>query len=473
MAAAQTRCSREPALVTCADSSSSATPTSRAPSSELHGGAWRPAVSTAAAHRPDREPQALAGAYAGSVRLRPLPRRETPSTDLAPRERLPRDVLVLGAVAFFVMLGFGVVIPVLPVFVRQFGVGYLEVGAVVSAFALARLAMTPFTGWLIDRMGERTMLAVGIGIVALSSGLVGLAETYPAVLLLRGAGGIGSALFSVSALSLLFAATAPSMRGRATSFYHGGFLVGGMAGPAVGGLLAVISLRAPFFFYAGTLLIAGLIGLLLLRTSRGEAHDEGAVRIPLRTVLRDVRFRAASLANFAQGWGSMGVRTALVPVLVVELLHESPGWTGVAIAIAAVAQTIALGPAGRFIDTVGRRPALIGALVVDGAVLLAIPFVGSLWLLIVLLCVYGVAAAFLGPASAASVADAAGPRNARPLAIYSAFADAGTILGPLVAGALLDAFSYPVAFASATLFLGLAALYALRMPRRDDPASLP
>ncbi|MFC0682273.1 MFS transporter [Lysobacter korlensis] len=393
--------------------------------------------------------------------------------ELTPRERLPRDVLVLGAVAFFVMLGFGVVIPVLPVFVRQFGVGYLEVGAVVSAFALMRLAMTPFTGWLIDRVGERTMLSVGIGLVAVSSALVGLAQSYVEVLLLRGAGGIGSALFSVSAMSLLFAATAPSMRGRAMSFYHGGFLIGGMAGPAVGGLLAVISLRAPFFFYAATLTIAGLIGLLMLRTSRGADAGDAPARVPLPTVLRDVRFRAACLANFAQGWGSMGVRSALIPVLVVELLHESPAWTGVAFAIAAVAQTLALAPAGRFIDTVGRRPALVVAFTVTGGVMLAIPFVSSLPLLIGLLCVYGAAAAFLGPASAASVGDAAGPRNARPLAIYSAFSDAGTILGPLAAGALLDAFSYPAAFASATLFMVLAAAYALRMPRRDHAASLP
>ena len=405
-------------------------------------------------------------AYAGWVRLRLLPRRKQQPSELGPRERLPRDVLVLGAVAFFVMLGFGVVIPVLPVFVREFGVGYLEVGAVVSAFALARLAMTPFTGTLIDRMGERTMLAVGIGIVALSSALVGLAESYLAVLLLRGAGGIGSALFSVSAMSLLFAATSASMRGRAMSFYHGGFLIGGMAGPAVGGLLAVISLRAPFFFYAGTLTVAGLIGLLLLRTSRGANPEDAPARVPLRTVLGDIRFRAACLANFAQGWGSMGVRSALLPVLVVELLHESPVWTGVAFAIAAVAQTLALAPAGRFIDTVGRRPALVGAFMVGGGIMLVIPFVSSLPMLIVLLCVYGAAAAFLGPASAASVGDAAGPRNARPLAIYSAFSDAGTILGPLAAGALLDAFSYPAAFASATLFMGVAALYALRMPGR-------
>ncbi|MET1043213.1 MAG: MFS transporter [Microbacteriaceae bacterium] len=388
------------------------------------------------------------------------------SRERLPRERLPRDAYVLGLIAFFVMVGFGVVIPVLPVYVREFGVGYLEVGAVVSAFALMRLVVTPFCGRLIDRIGERTILAIGIGIVAVSSGLVGLATDYAQVLVLRGAGGIGSALFTVSAITLLLGSASATQRGRAMSLYQGGFLIGGMAGPAVGGLLATISLRAPFFFYAGTLLIAGLIGLLLLQPARPRtARDAAPLPIPLREVLRDVRFRAACLANFAQGWGTMGVRTALIPVLVVELLHETATFTGVAFAVAAVAQALALAPAGRFVDRVGRRPALVGAFAVAGGLLLAIPFVHSSAALIVLLALYGAAAAFMGPATAASVGDAAGPRNARPVAIYSAFSDAGAIAGPLVAGALLDAFSYPAAFASATVFMLIAALYALRMPR--------
>lgn len=403
------------------------------------------------------------------ARLSSLLRWPRPTRGGAEQARLPRDVFVLGVVGFFVMLGFGVVIPVLPVFVRDFGVGYLEVGAVISAFALMRLVVTPFTGWFIDRIGERAMLTIGLTIVAISSALVGVADSYAAVLLLRGAGGIGSALFSVSGMSLLLASTPPSLRGRAMSVYQGGFLIGGMAGPAVGGILAVISLRAPFFFYAATLLVSGAIALVMLRTTRGSSSDTGVARIPLSVVFRDTRFRAACLANFAQGWGSMGVRSALIPVLVVELLHESAVWTGVAFAIAAVAQTLALGPAGTFIDTVGRRPAMVGAFAIGGAVLLVIPHVSSMPMLIVLLCIYGVTAAFMGPSAAASLGDAAGPRNARPVAIYSAFADAGTILGPLAAGALLDAFSYPVAFASATVFMILAALYGLRMPRRLDP----
>ena len=375
---------------------------------------------------------------------------------------------MLGLIAFFVMVGFGVVIPVLPVFVRSFDVGYTEVGAVISAFALMRLVASPFCGKLIDWGGERTILAVGIGIVAVSSAMVGIAQSYLEVLLLRGAGGIGSAMFSISAMTLLLGTTDRSMRGRAVGFYQGGFLIGGMAGPALGGLLAIISLRAPFFFYAGTLLVAGAVGLAFLRPSSGEvaeAASEPVPVIPFRRVLADPRFRAACLANFASGWASLGVRSALVPVLVVEVLHRTELWTGIAFAIAAVAQTLALGPAGKFVDTVGRRPAIIGAYALAAAVMVAIPFAGDIWMLTALLCVYGIAAAFMGTAPAAAVGDAAGGRSGQPVAIFSAFSDLGAIVGPLAAGALLDALSYQAAFGSAVVLMLAASVYALRMPR--------
>ncbi|MEO7349674.1 MAG: MFS transporter [Terrimesophilobacter sp.] len=386
------------------------------------------------------------------------------------KPRLSRETVVLGLIAFFVMIGFGVVIPVLPVFIRSFNVGYTEVGAVVAAFALARFVVSPFVGKLISWGGERTILATGIGIVAVSSAMVGLAQTYPEVLILRGAGGIGSAMFSISAMSLLLGTTPPDRRGRAVGFYQGGFLIGGMAGPAIGGLLAVISLRAPFFFYAGTLVIAGVVGLLFLKPIPQEVREGGAdaVRaVPFRVVLADERFRAACIANFASGWSSLGVRSALIPILVVELLHKEELWTGIAFAIAAVAQTLALGPAGTFVDKVGRKPAIIGSYAVAAAVMMAIPFAGNIAVLIVLLSIFGVAAAFMGTAPAASVGDAAGARSGQPVAVFSAISDLGAIVGPLVAGALLDAFSYPAAFASAVILLALASLYALRMPRQS------
>jgi len=366
------------------------------------------------------------------------------------------------------MVGFGVVIPVLPVFVREFGVGYTEVGAVISAFALMRLLAAPLVGTLVDKVGERVILSSGIIIVSASTALTGLAQSYAEVLIMRGLGGIGSAMFSISAMSLLLATTAPTLRGRAVGFYQGGFLLGGMTGPAIGGFLAALSLRAPFFFYAATLLVAGIIGIALLRSPSQhvrEQRDAERPPIPLRVVLSDRRYRAAIVANLAVGWSSFGVRTALIPVLIVEVLHESTVWTGIAIAIAAVAQTLALAPAGRIVDTVGRRPAIIGAFTAAAVAMIAIPFAGDIWTLIALVSVYGVASAFMGTAPAAAVGDAAGGRTGTPVALFSAVADLGAIVGALVAGILVDLLSFHAAFATAMVLLLAASLYAAaRMP---------
>jgi len=371
---------------------------------------------------------------------------------------------VLGLVAFCVAVGFGVLVPVLPVFARSFGVGNTEVGAVISAFALMRLISSPFCGWLIKIFSERIIMATGIFIVAISSGLAGISRSYLQLLALRGVGGIGSAMFTVSAFTLLLTSVEAGVRGRAAGFFQAGFLIGGITGPAVGGVLAAISLTAPFFFYAGTLVIAGTVGLLLLRRRSAEP-TETVEPVSFRAVVGDARYQAACVTNLAQGWTSFGVRSSLVPVLVVELLHRPASWTGIAFACAAVVQTIAVGPAGRFTDTVGRRPAMILGGTVAAASIMAVPLAPNIWLLIVVLCVYGVASAFLGTAPAAAVGDAAGSRSGTAVAVFSMCADIGAIIGPLVAGLLADTLSYAAAFGAGAILMLIAAALSWRMPR--------
>lgn len=382
---------------------------------------------------------------------------------------------VLGVISFFVAVGFGVVIPVLPVFARSFGVGQLETGLVISAFAVMRLVTSPVTGRLIDRWGERVILTLGILIVAASSAAMGLAQTYGQLLVLRAAGGIGSSMFSVSAMTLLIRSVPDSHRGRATGTFQTGFLIGNMTGPAVGGLLAAISIRAPFFFYAATLVAAAAVGLFRLRGPR--AGTAGASQSatstparPFRSILADSRYRAALACNFANGWTSFGIRSSLTPVLVVEVLHRDPVWTGLAIAIASVVQTIALRPAGRFVDRVGRRPAMIAGSLLGGASMLAVAFVPDIWSLIGVLCVYALAVSLMGTAPAATVGDIAGPRSGTPVAVFSMAADTGQILGPILAGVIADRVGIPYAYLTATLLMGLAALASARMPRRAPAA---
>lgn len=381
------------------------------------------------------------------------------------RTTLPRDVIVLGIIAFCVAVGFGVVVPVLPVFAKSFEVTNFMVAMVASAFAFMRLLTSPFCGRIGDVIGERTTLAVGIFIVAVSSAVAGLSTSYGMLLVSRGVGGIGSAMFSVSAMTLLLKSAPPAMRGRAAGFFQSGFLIGGMAGPAIGGLLTTISLTAPFFFYALTLAVAGAVGLALLsRPNRQAAQPVAAEVRPMRVVVADPRYQAACVSNLAQGWNNFGVRSSLIPILVVESLHRGPAFTGYAFAIAAIVQTLALAPVGRFVDTVGRKPAMIAGGILGAAVMLAVPLVGNYWLLVVVLCLGGIAAAALGTAPAASVGDAAGAKGGTPVAVFSMFSDLGAIVGPLVAGLLADTVSMTVAFAAGAGLMVLGALVSLRMP---------
>jgi hypothetical protein len=82
-------------------------------------------------------------------------------------------------------------------------------GAVISVFALVRFASAPVAGRLVNRIGERVVLATGIGIVGVSSLVAGLSGSYAQLLVLRGLGGLGSAMFTVSSFALLLRVVRP------------------------------------------------------------------------------------------------------------------------------------------------------------------------------------------------------------------------------------------------------------------------
>ena len=392
---------------------------------------------------------------------------------------LPREVGVLTAVAFAVAVGFGVVAPAIPVFAREFGVGVTAAGAVISAFALMRLVSALAGGRLVDRLGERTVLATGIGIVAVSSLLAGLAQNYIQLLVLRGVGGIGSAMFTVSAYTLLLRVAGPQQRGRASGLFQSGFLIGGIAGPFIGGVLTSISIRAPFFVYAGTLAVAGLIGIVFLSHARlddtPQTDDDVPERTGLAAALRNSAYRAALTTNFAVGWSLFGVRASLIPLFVIEGLRRDAIWIGIGFAISAIAQALTLLPAGRFVDTVGRRPAMIfgGALAAVSMLLLALD--GSVVAYGVSMLLFGIASGFLGTAPAAVVGDVVTGRGGTVVAAFQMASDLGAIIGPILAGWLVDGYSYSTAWLATAAVLAVATLASAFAPetqrRQSSPAA--
>jgi DHA1 family multidrug resistance protein-like MFS transporter len=390
---------------------------------------------------------------------------------------LPPEVGVLAAVGFAVALGFGIVAPALPVYARSFGVSRAAAAAVVSVFALVRLVCAPLAGWLADRFGERRVLTAGIGIVAVSSALAGLASSYGQLVALRGFGGLGSAMFVVSGLTALLRTVPAASRARAAGLYSGGFLLGGITGPALGGLVAGFSYRLPFFIYAGTLAVAGGLGLRLLPrrpVTAASGPRPGALR-GIVAGLRAPAYRAAVAANLADNWASVGIRSALVPLFVVDSLHRSTLIVGAGFVVVAALNGLMLLPAGRVADSVGRRPVLIVGLCLSSASLVLLAVGGGLAGYFTSMAVLGLGSGLLDVAPAAVVGDIAGEHGGPLVAGYQMSGDVGSVAGPVAAGALADAASYPVAFAASAAVVALAAVLAVVAPETFEgrPAEPP
>ncbi|HVU91881.1 MAG TPA: MFS transporter [Jatrophihabitans sp.] len=359
---------------------------------------------------------------------------------------LPGEVRALVGVAFMVALGFGLVAPALPLFAREFGVGKAAAGAVVSAFALMRLAMAPFVGRLVNLFGERLLLATGIGVVAVSSALAGLSQSYWQLLVLRGIGGVGSIMFSVSAASLLVRVTPPSQRGQAQGVWAGAFLLGMIAGPAVG-TVAKFSLRAPFFLYAGTLVVAGLLGLGALRHSELAARRvDRTAPLPLAVALRNRAYLAALAASFAGDFALVGARSSILPQYVTDRLHLHSGWVYAAFLVISLVSGVLLMPAGRIADTRGRRPVIVVGLLIGTAAFVLLPSAPTATGLVLAAVLIGVAGAADSVAPGAVMGDVVAGRGGTVVAVFQMSGDLGAVLGPVVAGGIADGAGYPASF---------------------------
>ena len=362
---------------------------------------------------------------------------------------LPSEVWLLVSANAVVALGYGVVAPVLPQYARHFGVSISAATFVITAFAVMRLVGAPPAGLLVQRLGERRVYITGLLIVALSTGACAFAQTYWQLLLFRSLGGLGSAMFTVSSLGLMIRISPADARGRVAGLFSSAFLVGSVGGPVLGSLTAGLGLSAPFLIYGTALLVAAAVVFFSLRNSpigAPEVSTEPAVSV--RTVLRHPAYRAALLSNFATGWSAFGLRIALVPLFVVDVLGRGAGMAGLALATFAIGNVSAVIPSGYLSDRVGRRLLLIVGLMVSAVATALVGFTSSLPVFLAAAYVTGAATGmFISPQQAA-VADIVGSkaRGGTAVATFQMMSDFGAILGSLAVGYIAQHLSFNMAF---------------------------
>src|SRR5438093_8182959 len=190
-----------------------------------------------------------------------------------------RAVRIPVLIVFVIMLGFGLIAPILPLYARSFGVSYDAASLLISTFAFARLVFDPIAGPVVDRYGERWCAMTGVFFVGASSLLAGLARNFPLVVLFRGAGGLGSSLFFAALYSYLLKVVPSRRMARTMSVFYGALNVGIIAGGPIGGVVAhVWGLRSPLFLYAGLCFVSGVLYLRYLPHPGAPKSDAAATR---------------------------------------------------------------------------------------------------------------------------------------------------------------------------------------------------
>ena len=389
-----------------------------------------------------------------------------------------QTLLILCATTMVVMMGQGIISPVLPLYAQSFGVGTTMIGLTIAVFGAARLVVNLPAGFISERYGRRVLLFGGPAVTALGSLAGGLAPTFAWLIASRFVAGAGSAMYMTGAIILLTDITTDENRGRLMSIYQGSMLMGISLGPAVGGFVAEgFGLAAPFFLVAvlAVMAMAWSFGRMpetvdILRDA-SRIGDGGEVQLsPRQTTRQSVLslltrpgFLLVCLLTMSIFLTRTGGRLTLLPLVGENRLGLSPGALGLVFTMMTVLNLAVLMPTGTLIDKMGRKAVIVPSALVTGVALVLFAVSGNVWIFILAGVIHGIGTGIVGPAPAAYAADIAPPgMRGITMGLYRTFGDAGFVIGPVLLGALADlaGFGWALAF-NALVLVSFALLFAV------------
>ena len=364
--------------------------------------------------------------------------------------KIPREIWIMVSAAFIIALGYGIIAPLLPQFVVSFDVSMAAAGMVVSIFSASRLIFAPGAGKLVDKFGSRWVYLTGLFTVAITTALVAVAQEYWHIVLFRALAGIGSTMFTVSAMGLIVKLSPPTIRGKCSATYATAFLLGNIIGPLLGASLAFMGFRWPFVLYgAGVALAAVVVWVLMPSLSRDGSAGAALPPMKLSEAWHDTAYRAVLTSNFAQGWINMGVRVSVLPLFAAAVFHNGAAASGFALAVFAAGNAAVLQFSGRWADIYGRRPMILIGLVGTGVFVGLMGLADTIPTLLIVSAFAGAASGLINPAQTAAIGDVVGNKRSggQVLSTFQMAGDFGQILGPIVVGGLADYFGFAKAFA--------------------------
>ena len=372
-------------------------------------------------------------------------------------------------------LGFGAVVPTLPLYARSFGVPVAAIGMAIAAYGLARLLMAAPAGQISDRFGRRQALALGGLITAAGNAWCALATDFPEFVVARFLAGAGAGLVVTAGQIVLADITTPERRGRMMAIYQGSFIFAAGVGPLPGGLLAEWGgLRAPFTAYAIAGLLVGLVAWFAVGETRELARARrpaGAAALPpftaqIRLLGAHTGFMLVCLVSLVNAATRTGGLFNIVPLIGSEQLGLSVTAVGFAMALGSVVGLLVAYPAGWLADRFGRKAVIVPSAFVTAAAMLLFGLAPDYVWFIAASLAWGLSSGIGGAAPATYAADAAPPgMNATTMSMFRMVGDIGYVAGPVALGLITDFYGTLAGLLVAATLLTLSgALFAVFAP---------
>lgn len=368
---------------------------------------------------------------------------------------------------FLVFLGAGLVIPVLPTLKEQMHFSGTTMGMMISIFAIAQLVASPIAGALSDKIGRKKLIALGMIVFSFSELLFGLAQVKTGFYISRALGGVAAAMIMPSVTAyvadLTTIAERPKAMGLVSAAISGGFIIG----PGIGGFLAALGIRVPFFAAALLAFIGFVLTLTVLKEPEKSMQSEHtAEKVSFMSILKNPMFGSLFVIILISSFGLQAFES-IYSIMATINFDFSMGEIALVISVSGVLalffQVFLFDPIVNKIGELG----LIQLTFFASAVFIGIiAFTKSNLLVAISTFVVFLAFDLFRPAVTTYLSKNAGERQGAINGLNSAFTSFGNILGPLAAGYLFDINHLFPYYVSAIILLGTGFL-SLFMNKRN------
>ena len=352
---------------------------------------------------------------------------------------LSRGFLLSFLAQFTFSLVFCILIPAIPIYLLRFGAKEGEIGLLIGIFSVSSLILRPFVGKALLTIPERDFMIAGTLLYVVSCLAYLIAPPFWPLLIVRAVHGIGLAFFATASFTLLAGMLPEAHRGRLISYYFLSFNLAFALGPYLG-MLLINRFKFSILFLVCTGLSLGSFYLTLKLGKRESIASDRESRKTQSFLSREALPPAiiAFMLNFI--WGSIA---AFIPLYALKHGVSNPG-----IFFIFLAATLMLGRAlgGRILDVYDQKKVISFCLSIIIMALIILPFGNSLGMFILIAVMLGTGWAFLYPFLTIHVIDNAGIERGPAMGTFTALADLGSGLGPMLMGIVLEKFSYPVMF---------------------------